>query len=63
MHLRVADLDRAVAFHENLMVFQQVARMGNWAAFLGAPMAAGDGTIYHHHNDLNTWDSRGGMPP
>ncbi|WP_412005319.1 VOC family protein [Aestuariibius insulae] len=61
MHLRVANLDRALAFYEGILGFQVQARVGNAAAFLGAPMA--DGTVYHHHIGLNTWDSRGGTPP
>lgn len=56
VHLRVADLDRAVAFYRDILGFEVTARMGNGAAFLGA-----DG--YHHHIGLNTWQSRNGTPP
>ncbi|MEZ5935605.1 MAG: VOC family protein [Alphaproteobacteria bacterium] len=63
VHLRVADLDRAVAFYGEVLGFRQVARLGKHAAFLGAPMECGDGTIYHHHIGLNTWESRSGTPP
>ena len=63
VHLRVADLDRAVAFYEGVLGFQTQARIGGRAAFLGAPLAGDAGTVYHHHIGLNTWDSRGGTPP
>ena len=56
VHLRVADLDRAVAFYSGLLGFPVQARMGQEAAFLGA-----DG--YHHHIALNTWESLGATPP
>ena len=55
IHLRVADLDRAVAFYSGVLGFKVQQRMGRGAAFLGA-----DG--YHHHIGLNTWESRGGRP-
>ncbi len=55
VHLRVADLDRAVAFYEGVLGFPVQLRMPS-AAFLGA-----DG--YHHHIGLNVWDSRGAGPP
>lgn len=54
VHLRVADLDRAVAFYEGVLGFPVQARMAG-AAFLGA-----DG--YHHHIALNTWGSAGSPP-
>ena len=55
VHLKVADLDRAIAFYEGALGFEvQLRRPG--AAFLGA-----DG--YHHHIGLNTWSSEGGSPP
>ena len=69
VHLRVADLDRAIAFYESVLGFSVQARMGDQAAFLGAPLtgdegiSGGDGTVYHHHIGLNTWGSRGGTPP
>lgn len=56
VHLRVADLDRALAFYVGILGFEITQRMGQQAAFL----AAGG---YHHHLALNTWDSRGGAPP
>jgi catechol 2,3-dioxygenase len=55
-HLKVADLERAIAFYHGVLGFQITQRMGNQAAFL----AAGD---YHHHIGLNTWESLGGSPP
>lgn len=55
-HLKVADLDRSLAFYCGVLGFQLKQRIGNEAAFL----AAGG---YHHHIGLNTWESRGGMPP
>ncbi|EBA13451.1 VOC family protein [Roseobacter sp. CCS2] len=61
VHLRVADLDRALAFYEGVLGFHVQARVGNAAAFLGARMAGG--TVYHHHIGLNTWESRGSTPP
>ncbi|ABD54936.1 VOC family protein [Jannaschia sp. CCS1] len=63
VHLRVADLNRAITFYCGVLGFQVQARIGDDAAFLGAPMAGEDGTIYHHHIGLNTWTSRGGKPP
>ena len=62
VHLRVADLDRAVAFYEGVLGFRVQVRLGDQAAFLGAGMADGSG-VYHHHIGLNTWESRGGTPP
>ena len=59
VHLRVADLDRAISFYSGLLGFNVKAdgrEMGLDAAFL----AAGD---YHHHVGLNTWESAGGAPP
>jgi catechol 2,3-dioxygenase len=56
VHLRVADLDRALAFYHGVLGFEIMLRLGNSAAFL----AAGD---YHHHIGLNTWESLGGQPP
>ena len=55
VHLRVADLDRALGFYRDVLGFEIKARLPG-AAFL----AAGD---YHHHIGLNTWQSRGGSPP
>lgn len=56
VHLKVADLDRAIGFYSGVLGFGIVQRYGPQAAFL----AAGD---YHHHIGLNTWESRGGTPP
>ncbi len=56
VHLKVADLDRAVEFYTKALGFELMQRMGNSAAFLSAGG-------YHHHVGLNTWESRGGPPP
>ena len=56
VHLKVADLDRALAFYCGVLGFQLMQRYGTQAAFI----AAGG---YHHHIGLNTWESRGGSPP
>jgi catechol 2,3-dioxygenase len=56
VHLKVADLDRAVAFYSGVLGFEITQRFGRHAAFL----AAGE---YHHHIGLNTWESAGGSPP
>lgn len=56
VHLRVADLDRAIGFYCDVLGFTLKLRYGTGAAFL----AAGD---YHHHIGLNTWDSLGATPP
>ena len=56
VHLKVADLERAVAFYHGVLGFKITARLGTQAAFL----AAGG---YHHHIGLNTWESAGGAPP
>lgn len=56
VHLRVADLDRALGFYCGILGFALVQRIGQDAAFI----AAGD---YHHHIGLNTWQSKGGHPP
>ena len=47
IHLKVADLDRAIAFYSDVLGFEVTQRYGSKAAFL----AAGD---YHHHIGLNT---------
>jgi catechol 2,3-dioxygenase len=57
VHLKVADIDRALAFYQGVLGFNLVLRLpDNSAAFL----AAGS---YHHHIALNTWVSRGAPPP
>jgi catechol 2,3-dioxygenase len=56
VHLKVADLDRAMGFYCGVLGFQLKQRYGDQAAFI----AAGD---YHHHIGLNTWESKGGQPP
>ena len=56
VHLKVADLDRAVAFYSGVLGFAVTTRMGHQAAFLSAGG-------YHHHIGLNTWESRNGQPP
>jgi len=56
VHLKVADLERAVAFYQGVLGFEVTQRFGNSAAFLGAGG-------YHHHIGLNTWESAGGIPP
>ncbi|WP_263415619.1 VOC family protein [Terriglobus albidus] len=56
VHLKVSDLDRALAFYHGVLGFDITARLGDQAAFLSAGG-------YHHHIGLNTWESRGGKPP
>lgn len=56
VHLKVADLDRALGFYNGVLGFEIVQRMGRSAAFLSAGG-------YHHHVGLNTWESQGGQPP
>lgn len=56
VHLKVADLDRAIAFYSGVLGFELMQRYGTQAAFLSAGG-------YHHHIGLNTWQSRGGTPP
>ena len=56
VHLKVADLDRAVDFYRRGLGFELITRFGNQAAFLSAGG-------YHHHIGLNTWESQGGAPP
>jgi catechol 2,3-dioxygenase len=56
VHLKVANLDRAIAFYRDVVGFAVTQRLGDQAAFLGAG-------AYHHHIGLNTWDSLGGTPP
>jgi catechol 2,3-dioxygenase len=56
VHLKVADLDRAVRFYHDTLGFDLTARYGDRAAFLSAGG-------YHHHIGLNTWESKGGSAP
>jgi len=56
VHLKVADLDRAIAFYSDVLGFPLQQRWGDRAAFLGAGG-------YHHHIGLNTWESLGGTAP
>jgi catechol 2,3-dioxygenase len=56
VHLKVADLERALAFYQGVLGFQITQRYGTEAVFLSAGG-------YHHHIALNTWESRGGSPP
>lgn len=55
VHLKVADLERAIAFYSDLLGFDVMQRYGDQAAFLSAGG-------YHHHIGLNTWYSKGGKP-
>ena len=56
VHLKVADIDRALGFYRDVLGFDVTQRMGDQAAFVSAGG-------YHHHIGLNTWESRGGSPP
>ena len=56
VHLKVADLDRALAFYCGVLGFSLMQKYGDQAAFISAGS-------YHHHLGLNTWESRGGEPP
>src|SRR2546429_7568161 len=56
VHLKVADLDRALGFYCGVLGFEVMQRMGSGAAFISAGG-------YHHHIGLNTWESKGGHPP
>jgi len=56
VHLKVADLERGLAFYHGVLGFEIMQRMGRSAVFLSAGG-------YHHHIGLNTWESRGGSPP
>lgn len=55
VHLKVADIDRSLAFYQGVLGFQLTQRFGTSAAFLSAGG-------YHHHIGLNTWESKGGKP-
>lgn len=56
MHLKVADLERALSFYCGVLGFELQQRFGSQAAFISAGG-------YHHHLGLNTWESKGGSPP
>src|ERR1700751_2863441 len=56
VHLKVADLDRALGFYCGVLGFELMQRLESGAAFISAGG-------YHHHLGLNTWESRGGSPP
>jgi len=56
VHLKVADLERALGFYCGVLGFQLMQRLGDSAAFVSAGG-------YHHHLGLNTWESLGGPPP
>ena len=56
VHLKVADLERALKFYCGVLGFELQQRFGSQAAFISAGG-------YHHHIGLNTWESAGGSPP
>ena len=56
MHLKVANLQRAIGFCHDVLGFDVVLQYGGEAAFLSAGG-------YHHHTGLNTWESAGGAAP
>jgi catechol 2,3-dioxygenase len=56
VHLKVADVDRSLAFYRDVLGFELMQRYGDDAAFISAGG-------YHHHIGLNSWDSKGGMAP
>ena len=56
VHLKVADLERALDFYVGVLGFEVQQRIGDQAAFISAGG-------YHHHIGLNTWESRGASPP
>ena len=56
VHLKVADLERALSFYCGVLGFQLTQRFGSSAAFISAGG-------YHHHIGLNTWESEDGLPP
>lgn len=56
VHLKVADIDRALGFYRDVLGFEITHRRGTQAVFLSAGG-------YHHHIALNTWESLGGQPP
>jgi len=56
VHLKVANIERALAFYSGVLGFELKQMYGNQAAFISAGG-------YHHHIGLNTWESQGGSPP
>jgi len=56
VHLKVADIERALGFYRDVLGFELMQRFGRSAAFLSAGG-------YHHHIGINTWESQGGSPP
>jgi catechol 2,3-dioxygenase len=56
VHLKVADIDRALGFYRDVLGFELQQRFGSEAAFVSAGG-------YHHHIGMKTWESRGGAPP
>jgi catechol 2,3-dioxygenase len=56
VHLKVANIDRALAFYRDVLGFEETQRFGDSAAFISAGG-------YHHHIGLNTWESKDGSPP
>ena len=56
VHLKVADLERALKFYCGVLGFELQQKFGSQAAFISAGG-------YHHHIGLNTWESKGGSPP
>jgi catechol 2,3-dioxygenase len=56
VHLKVADIQRALDFYVGVLGFEEQARYGDEAVFISAGG-------YHHHIGLNTWESKGGTPP
>ena len=56
VHLKVADLERSLAFYCGVLGFELMQQWGGQAAFISAGG-------YHHHIGLNTWESLGGTPP
>jgi catechol 2,3-dioxygenase len=56
VHLKVADLERALGFYRDVLGFELTQRYGRDAAFVSAGG-------YHHHIGFNVWESRGGPPP
>lgn len=56
VHLKIADVERSLAFYAGVLGFEVQQRWGEDAAFVSAGG-------YHHHIGLNSWESKGGSPP